>query len=253
MTAVAKLQGGNTKLGVGIFSWSIPARETCPGKSRLCDSRCYAAEGFFRMRNVKESHAANYRFSTTPEFAPWMAGEIRKHNAGVVRLHVAGDFYDPAYVDKWYDIIKACRSTTFYGYTRSWSELDIFPQLARLSSLVNMCLWFSTDREKGMAPRVPGVRIAYMAIDDADAATAPDDCDLVFRDSPDTTMKKANGVLVCPAENGVVGGKMKHTCTSCGLCWDKQRRPFWESLLMPLMGGIDEGIPLLAPDVPCPT
>lgn len=247
MPAIAKLQGGNSKLGVGIHSWSIPARATCPGKSKLCDARCYAAQGFFRMPTVEAAHAANEAFSRTPEFVPWMIGEIRNHRATVVRLHVAGDFYDAEYVDKWYEIIKACRTVTFYAYTRSWSELDILPQLMRISNLVNLCLWFSTDREKGPPPLVPGVRVAYMAINDADALTAPPESDLVFRDDPDTTMKYANGVLVCPAENGVVGGKMKHTCTSCGLCWDKLRRPFWESQLLPLLGNLDEGVAIEAP------
>lgn len=246
MTAVAKLQGGNTKLGVGIYSWSIPAGETCPGKSVLCSARCYAARGFFHMPNVAAFHVANDRFSRTPEFTPWMIGEVRNHNAKLVRVHVAGDFYDATYAAKWYEIAKACRQTTFFLYTRSWSELDIFPQLVAMSQLINVCLWFSTDREKGPTPRVPGVRTAYMAINDADAATVPDDVDLVFRDAPRTPMKKANGVLVCPAENAVPG-RMKHTCTSCGVCWDKQRRPFWESQLLPLLGEVDEGIPLIAP------
>lgn len=246
MTATAKLQGGNTKLGVGIHSWSIPAITTCPGSSSLCRSSCYAASGFFHMPNVKAFHEANYAFSRTPEFAGWMIGEVQKNLAKVVRVHVAGDFYDAEYVAKWVQIAKACRSTTFFVYTRSWSEIDVYPHLVALSRLVNVCLWFSTDREKGPPPRVPGVRIAYMAVNDIDAACAPDDSDLVFRDSPQTPMKRANGVLVCPAENAVPG-RLKHTCTSCGICWDKQRKPYWEQQLLPLFGDLDEGIPFTAP------
>lgn len=247
MTPQAKLQGGNTKLGVGIHSWSIPALTTCPGSSSLCRSACYAHSGFFRMPNVSAFHVANEAFSRTPQFTGWMIGEIRNTLAKVVRVHVAGDFYDAEYTAKWVEIARACRSTTFFLYTRSWSEIDIYPHLVALSRLVNVCLWFSTDREKGPPPRVSGVRVAYMAIDDVDASIAPDDSDLVFRDSPDTLMKKANGVLVCPAEQANPVGRLKHTCTSCGICWDKQRKPYWEQQLLPLLGDLDEGIALTAP------
>jgi hypothetical protein len=69
-----------------------------------------------------------------------------------------------------------------------------------------------------------------MAIDDADAQTAPDDCDLVFRASTKTILKKANGVQVCPPEQGV-NRDPEITCTKCGICW-QARRPVWEAALL---------------------
>jgi len=37
------LTRGNGKLGEGIRAWSLPAVETCPGRSDLCARVCYAA------------------------------------------------------------------------------------------------------------------------------------------------------------------------------------------------------------------
>lgn len=222
------LTDSNSKLGPLIHAWSLPAgaRWTCPGESGLCRTRCYAKRGFFRMPSVSKSHLSNYEASQSPEFASWMVQELRHRVARVVRVHVSGDFYSSEYTAAWRDIISRSRNCEFFAYTRSWRVEEIFPDLVRLSSLPNMQLWWSLDRETGPAPVVRGIRRAYMAIDDADASTAPDDCDLVFRDGPKTVMKKANGVMVCPPENGV-HTQHKITCTKCGICW-KPKTPNWE-------------------------
>lgn len=199
------------------------------------------------MPGVAKFHARNEEFSRTVDFVPFMIAQVKLNLCPVVRVHVAGDFYDAEYVEKWVTIAKATPRTTYFAYTRSWAVPEILPSLIRLSQSPNVCLWFSSDLELGSPPLVGGVRVAYMAINDVDAGNAPPDCDLVFRDRPDKPMKRANGVMVCPAENGVPG-RMKHTCTSCGICWDRQRRPGWESLLLPLLGTIDEGIAIKAPE-----
>lgn len=238
----------NHKLGPGIHSWSIPAGETCPGASTLCHRGCYARRGFYRMPNVQAFHVANEVFSRHADFVPWMKAEISRQGARVMRIHCAGDFYDEPYTRKWVEIVKGSRRTQFFGYTRSWRVPEILPTLVQLSQLGNFSLWFSLDRETGSPPLIQGIRRAYMALNDADATTAPDDCDLVFRDLPHSPMKQANGVLVCPAEN-CVPGKLRHTCTTCGLCWDKQRRPAWEQALLPMLIGFTVGTPIRAPSL----
>lgn len=232
----------NTKLGPGIYSWSIPARDTCPGKSTLCSSRCYAARGFFRMPGVSKSHVANEEFSRTDKFVGWMSDSLQSRVCRVMRVHVAGDFYDEEYVRKWHAIAERNRRTLFFLYTRSWRDESIFPALVSLSTLTNIVMWFSMDRETGPAPLVPGVRLAYMAINDVDASKAPP-ADLVFRDNYMTAMKRANGNLVCPAENGVTG-RLRHTCTTCGVCWNKQQHPSWEKLLFNFDGMSSDGTPI---------
>lgn len=248
MTYASISDATNSKLGPMIHGWSLPAgREfSCPGESHLCRVRCYAKAGFFWMPNVKRCHINNFAFSRTDEFADWMLANIRHKFIRAMRVHVSGDFYDLTYVEKWQRIVTAAKNATFFAYTRSWRQDEMLPDLIRLSQLPNMQLWWSIDRETGPAPIVRGVRRAYMAIDDVDAELAPNDCDLVFRDQRGTVMKKANGVQVCPVEDGVKR-QVKITCSSCGICWSRNMVPAWERELKLFMG--EEPEELLAPEV----
>lgn len=174
-----------------------------------------------------------------------MSSTILMTDVRVMRVHISGDFYDQAYVAKWLKIASARKQTKFFAYTRSWRLESMLPELIRLGQLDNFELWWSLDRATGPAPLIRGIRRAYMAIDDVDASLAPDDCDLVFRDQPRTVLKKANGVLVCPPENGVKP-TVKITCSRCGICWNK-RDTKWEGVILPLFDSEPEEI--LAPEL----
>lgn len=236
----------NSKLGPAIHAWSVPADEgTCIGASPLCAARCYAKRGHFVYGRNKEFYARNKEFAQTDEFVDWMSAEMRRQHIRVLRIHVSGDFFDEAYTRKWEEIARRVRRVRFFAYTRSWRSEDVFPALVSLSQVPNFRLWFSLDRLTGPAPLVPNVRRAYMAVSDADAKSAPDDCELVFRVRPQTVMKRANGVLVCPAENGVEG-KLRHTCTTCQICWSQDARANWED---DLLIDRDDGFEINAPEV----
>lgn len=218
-----------------IHSWSIPAGKdwSCPGESHLCRVRCYAKRGFFFMPNVNTTHKNNFKFSQTPDFQNWMRQQLVTTYVRVMRIHVAGDFYNGEYVRKWYEIVSRSPKILFFAYTRSWRVEEILPELVKLGALPNIQLWWSIDRLTGPAPLIRGIRRAYMAIDNVDANNAPNDCDLVFRDKPSTIMKKANGVQVCPTENGVTT-QIPITCSNCGICWN-QRKVHWETALSPFL------------------
>ena len=233
----------NQKLGPLIHSWSLPAGTewSCPGESGICRARCYAKRGHFQQRNVREAYLRNWDFAHTEGFVDWMIAALKVQFVRVMRIHVSGDYYDVDYVRKWVRVVKAARRVYFFAYTRSWRREDQLPELIQLSRLPNFQLFWSIDRETGPAPLVRGIKRAYMAIDDIDARHAPDDCDLVFRDKPITVLKKANGVLVCPPENGT-HPQVKITCSTCGLCWNKQKLhlPKWETTILPYFA--DTGI-----------
>jgi len=230
----ASITQGNNKLGAMIYGWSLPASEKiCIGASALCAMYCYAKAGFFRMGNVKSSHQKNYQFSLTADFVDWMVATIVALWIRVVRIHVGGDFYDAEYVEKWIEIVERCPRVQFFAYTRSWRDDECLPLLVRLAGLPNVQMWWSIDRETGPAPLYRGIRRAYFAVNDIDAKNAPDDCDLVFRDDTNTEMKKANGVQVCPVENGVQT-QVPITCSSCGICWNKAETT-WEGALSPFL------------------
>lgn len=210
------------KLGGLIYPFSIPARRTCPGKSRFCAKLCYADTGFFLMENVRRKHVENLKRTRGPDFVGDAVAEIKARCMTVVRIHVAGDFYSAAYGWKWASIVRQCPRTTFLCYTRSWAVAEIMPVLARLATLKNMHLWFSTDHEMPRAPAIPGVRIAYLLDRDEDPARVPAGQHLVFRDNEAPPLKRANGVLVCPYEQGV-RRQVKITCSSCRICWTPER------------------------------
>jgi hypothetical protein len=205
-----------------IYPFSIPAKRTCPGKSRFCASTCYADTGFFVMENVRRKHVENLRRTRERTFVDDAVSEIKSRCILVVRLHMAGDFYSAAYGWKWASIIRQCHRTTFLCYTRSWTQDDIMPVLAELAVMKNMHLWFSTDHQMPRAPMIPGVRIAYLLDRDEDPARVPSNQHLVFRDYERPPLKRANGVLVCPYEQGIER-QVKITCSNCRICWTPER------------------------------
>ena len=210
------------KLGGLIYPFSIPARRTCPGKSRFCASLCYADTGFFMMGNVRQKHIDNLKRTREVSFVDDAVSEIKSRCITVVRIHMAGDFYSAAYGWKWVSIVRQCHRTTFLCYTRSWTQDAIMPVLARLATMKNMHLWFSTDHQMPDAPPIPGVRIAYLLADDEDPSQVPANQHLVFRDNEHQPLKRANGVLVCPYEQGIKR-QIKITCSSCRICWTPER------------------------------
>lgn len=213
------LTTGNEKLGPGIFSWSIPAALTCPGASPVCLNTCYALRSRFRMNPVLSAHKRNLLFAHTTDFVPVLIKKINKLVGATVRIHVAGDFFSDWYAENWLEIIKACRRVSFFAYTRSWSVPAVLPTLLNIARQPNMQLWWSVDSSMGRPPAVSGVRVAYEAINDLDAAHVPPYCDLVFRNNPKTIMKKANGVQVCPVESGIAQVAETMTCTKCRICY----------------------------------
>jgi hypothetical protein len=213
------LQPGNGKLGK-IHTFSVPAGSCCPGQTTVCAKQCYAKAGRFRLENVKRHHIENLALARQPDFVTRMCQEIVAKHVTRVRIHTAGDFFDWQYVEDWMRIAEMSPGVVFYAYTRSWRESEILPMLIELSRLPNVKLWWSVDSEthavNGPPPAVPGVRVAYMAVTDDEPV--PDYANLVFRVRRRTVQKRSNGVLVCPAENGVKTTKKVH-CITCRLCW----------------------------------
>lgn len=244
----ATVTAGNTKLGMTVAAWSLPPgkEHTCPGETSACRVSCYAKSGFFRMPSTKDAHEKNMALSQQVDFVPWMLAKLRVMGAPVMRVHVSGDYYSAEYIRKWRQIVSQT-SVQFYSYTRSWRVSRLLPELMQLSAAPNMHMWWSLDKDASDAPYVSGIRRAYMAADDADAAAAPPDCDLVFRvkgGGTRTIMKKANSVFVCPPENGV---KLANpiTCSRCGFCWSS-RKPGWEKALWDAPDSNSEVVDILA-------
>ena len=215
------IKPGNTKLGLNVHHWSLPAdRESvCVGASSLCHKFCYARKGHYNRSSVKKFLANNLVESMRSDFVTWIGWQLRTMFVIVLRVHASGDFYSAEYVDKWVDIAKRNPKVLFFAYTRSWREAELRPSLERLASLSNFRLWLSCDMETGEPVRMPFTRVAYMAVSDADQPHY--EVDLVFRDRRRVVRKWIGGALVCPAENGVT----KTTCSQCRICFREEQVP----------------------------
>lgn len=217
---------GNTKLGK-IWNWSIPAIKTCPGRTRLCESACYACSGAYRFRSTQDAHARNYRLSLSESFVHGVICELLEKRADIVRIHASGDFYSREYVEKWVEIVRKLPLVTFYGYTRSWrpteeNDEQLIASLFELSCLSNVYLWLSCDRQTGAPPRWWQSPRAYLSGSDDDMPSYP--VELIFRDDHSTRMKKGgvNQALVCPFEQGFP--RQHLSCQKCALCFDSSRK-----------------------------
>lgn len=208
------LTRGNIKLGERIFGWSIPADKTCPGASDICKQLCYAKRGAYHMWSTKNALQRNFELAKTARLVPTIIEQIRRNFISVVRIHVAGDFFSPAYIRRWQKIVKRCRQTRFYAYTRSWRKTKMLPLLADLAREKNFEMWFSWDKDMPFPPRRKRVRTCYLSTDDMDMPNRK--TDLIFRDLAVTVLKyDDHHNLVCPSENGITD----ITCSQCKLCW----------------------------------
>jgi hypothetical protein len=213
------LTKGNTKLGTTIHSFSLPALDTCPGKSAICVLLCYALRRRYKSGVVRAAHSRNLDEAHEASFAEKMIEEIRSKNPKVVRIHAAGDFFNVRYIKAWIKIIKAFPNIVFYAYTRSWILPALLIHLKVMADLPNLDMWFSCDRAMGCPPRIKGIRDCYLAENDEDKPRFK--VNLVFREKRNTEIKKYGRYKsqVCPVEQGV-SRQVKITCDSCGICFD---------------------------------
>jgi hypothetical protein len=209
------LTQANQKLGETLFHFDLPAVVTCPGRSALCESKCYARKSRFLFPQVQQRLAWNYEQCRRKDFTDRMVRELYRKGVLVCRWHVSGDVFSPGYARKMIDIMKQASHAQFFGYTRSWSVTTIEPLLREMAALDNMSLFYSADCETGVPPNVPEkVRVAWLQVDESDE---PERIDLVFRDRAVRSLPLPMAKL-CPAETSE--GKQKGTtCATCGFCW----------------------------------
>ena len=154
---------GNTKMGPEVYLFNLPPLLTCH-PTPWCRVNCYALKGNFRFPSVKQSAEERYRISQLPNFVEMMVQEIQQRQVRLVRLHSSGDFYDPAYVQKWIDIAKRCPNTRFRTTTK---RRDLIERIRQLNKLPNFIVRESLDCTSSqptmglplaMVDHIPGVK-----------------------------------------------------------------------------------------------
>lgn len=215
---------GNEKLGKAL-TFSLPAIDTCPGRSHLCEAACYATQGHYNgpvVQNRLDYNLALSKHKSFVKLAVDFLAEATKKKPRLFRIHPAGDFYNPIYAAKWLTIMEKSPDVRFWFYTRSWRVPAILPTIVKMSKLPNVQGWFSIDKETGYPKKIPdGIHTAYMQVDGDDFLDK--EPDLYFRDYPlrKDVQKFIHGVIVCPPENGVT-----HTqCDKCRICIRKAPPP----------------------------
>lgn len=231
----------NSKLGA-IMNFSLPAGQwfreaTCPGASKLCENICYAFKGYY-IQLQEYLYWANWAYlELWPE--RFYKAFTQAKLSPVFRVHVGGDFFDPAYVELWNDIAKARPHVRFFAYTRSWQNgkgriaKPFIKPLRKFARMDNARLVLSIDSETGIPSRrlIPEAIRAWLAVSDEDMP--PEPVELIFRHRRGSTMSAFppgaagpdDGTPICPYERlkrTRKGAALKPgavTCQNCAWCW----------------------------------
>lgn len=143
--------------GQKVYSFDLLAGHSCPfakrclakveiidGKFKVIDGpdqehRCYASMLEVRP-NVYNLHAHNYKALTSLRTIDEMVEVIQAalpKDAGIVRIHSSGDFFNSTYFQAWLKVISHNPNVLFYAYTKClpfW--INNLETVERLSNLV---------------------------------------------------------------------------------------------------------------------
>jgi hypothetical protein len=150
-----KFSAGNAKLK-GIPSFNLPSGYACPfadkclskadrttGKlqdGKNTEFRCFSASQENRFPDTRNQRWYNYdliKGKTKAQMVEMIKASL-PFNVRVIRLHVAGDFFNQTYFDAWMQVAIENPDTVFYAYTKSltfWlSRLGQIPSNLRLTA-----------------------------------------------------------------------------------------------------------------------
>lgn len=131
------LSFSNIKLG-HMASFSLPTAVCGKGaEEQGCKGgHCYAQkmEQFRKQCVIKWGE--NYEATLQSDFVIRMNQELQKKKPKIVRIHVSGDFYSQAYVDKVFEIARLNPGIQFYTYTKAL-EFDYSKRPSNLKILVS--------------------------------------------------------------------------------------------------------------------
>jgi hypothetical protein len=195
--------GMNRKLGKDVGVFNLPARKTCPGKTKYCGKVCYAMKAERMYKGARESRVRNYKASKLVGFQNNMTEELIKFatNGGKqIRIHESGDFYNQGYLNKWMLIATSFPKITFLAYTKMFDKLD-----------------FSVK---------PDNMIVYASLDPSSfdkLGDVPDNlhASLIVEDVKDAPI----GWYVCKPISQT--GHHNYCGKSCKICWKGERNAVW--------------------------
>jgi hypothetical protein len=102
-------------------SFNLPAVEACP-QAGICASVCYATQGAYVYPNVKNARRFNFEHAKGDNrelFLINLIHDLKLIKQTSIRLHDSGDFFDQAYLNTWYYVMREFPEKQFYTYTKS--------------------------------------------------------------------------------------------------------------------------------------
>lgn len=105
------------------------------GGTCCCDCKgCYAQTGCYTFFSTKVCLATHTFLTRTAEGLDWLSraikAQIQADKIKKIRIHAAGDFVSPAYVNMWTDIMAMYPDVIAWTYTKQeFSEIEIFESL----------------------------------------------------------------------------------------------------------------------------
>ncbi len=173
------------RAGWKIYQLSLEERATCPASCAQWTS-CYG----------NAMHMAR-RHRVDDAFLPLLRSELtikaREHQEGfLIRLHTLGDFYSPAYVQFWANMLDELPSLHIFGYTARREDADDL-ESQRTAMAIRWLTEQAWDRFAIRFSRPEPVPQGSVVVD------AP--------------LADPN-VIMCPAQT-----EATTACATCGLCW----------------------------------
>lgn len=191
----------NTKLG-NIPSFSLPALISCPARTIVCSSICYADRFSKLYKNAEKAYKLNLTGIQDKDFVEQLVIKLtklstkKKNPMTTFRWHVSGDWHGIKYMYDAIKIMKQFPNISFYCYTRNWRLANWLPHLEELQKLPNMTVFASIDDDTISNNEWPpaNYKVAYVG-------------------NKEAIVKAKYNLLPCP--NQLVG----KLCDSCSLCF----------------------------------
>ena len=185
-------------LGRRLYTFDLLSGWTCPF-AKQCLAKVTISSDTGKRKLVDGLHQLFRSYSATQEAAFTATYNLRKANfellrslnksnkmfeaihsalpsdAGVIRLHSAGDFFNPHYFKAWLDIAKLHQDKLFYGYTKSlpyWKQYK-----AIVDSLPNFVLTASEGSSNDNLIKAERFRSVKVIFSEADAKSLAIDHD----------------------------------------------------------------------------
>jgi hypothetical protein len=155
-----KFSKGNSKLGNKIYTFSLLSGWSCPN-AKDCMSKAVMNESTNKL-SIQDGPDTKFRcFSASQEAQYKGTYAARKHNfdlvkkensdtivnliktslpkkSTIIRIHVAGDFFNQKYFDAWLQVAREMPNIIFYAYTKSiafWvARLNEIPSNLKLNA-----------------------------------------------------------------------------------------------------------------------